>query len=261
MSAGRLALWVVNSAVCVFLLAPIIVVLITAFSADAYLVFPPTGFSLRWFEAFLGNEEFVGSVALSIQLGLIATAVACVVGLMASLALATAQFPGAGLIRAAILSPLIVPAVVLGLAMLIFFNRLGFGGSLMVLVFAHTIIIMPYVVRIISAGLQSYDRSIDLAAQSLGANPLIVLATVTLPLIKGSLVAAAIFAFITSFDEVTTTLFLVAPQTTTLPVRVFQYIQYSSNPLVAAVSAIEVVLTVVVVLIIERAVGFTRFLR
>jgi putative spermidine/putrescine transport system permease protein len=145
--------------------------------------------------------------------------------------------------------------------MLIFFNRLNVNGSFAVLVIAHAIIALPYAVRIISAGLQSYNRSMELAAASLGANPLRVFWTITLPLLRGAFIAAAFFAFITSFDEVTTTLFLVGPQTTTLPVRVFQYIQYSSNPLVAAVSTVEVVLAVGVVAVVERFVGFARFLR
>ena len=249
-----------NGAICLFLLAPILVVVGASFSPSSYLVFPPRELSLRWYESFFNNREFMASLALSVQLGLITTLISTAIGLMASLALATARFRGAETLRVLLVAPLTVPAIVIGIAMLIYFSRTQLGGTFVSLVLAHVVITLPYVVRIVTAGLQSFDRSIEEAALSLGANRFQALTTVTLPLIKGSVLAAAIFAFIISFDEVVVTLFLAGPRLTTLPVRIYNYIEYTSDPLIAAVSTILVIVTALVVLIVDRFVGFTRFL-
>ena len=255
---GRLVLWSVNAIVCLFLLAPILVVVVASFSRDAYLAFPPRGLSLRWYQEFLASRDFVNSLVLSVRLGAAATAIATVVGLLASLALTARGFRGAGTVRGLLTAPLTVPGIVIGIAMLIYFSRVGLGGSFVSLLAAHVVLVLPFVVLIVSSGLQAFDRSIEEAARSLGAGRVTAFVTVTLPLIKGSVLAAAVFAFITSFDEVVVTLFLAGPRMMTLPVRIFQYIEYNSDPLVAAVSTVLVVFTVAVVLIVDRVVGFSR---
>ena len=255
---GRLALWGVNAIVCLFLLAPILVVIVASFSRDAYLAFPPRGLSLRWYQEFLASRDFVNSLLLSLRLGAAATAIATVVGLLASLALTARRFRGAGTARGLLTSPLTVPGIVAGIAMLIYYSRVGLGGSFVSLLAAHIVLVLPFVVLIVSSGLQAFDRSIEEAARSLGAGRVTAFMTVTLPLIKGSVLAAAVFAFITSFDEVVVTLFLAGPRMMTLPVRIFQYIEYNSDPLVAAVSTVLVVFTVAVVLVVDRVVGFSR---
>jgi putative spermidine/putrescine transport system permease protein len=255
---GRLVLWSVNAIVCLFLLAPILVVVVASFSRDAYLAFPPRGLSLRWYQEFLASRDFVNSLVLSVRLGVAATAIATVVGLLASLALTARGFRGAGTVRGLLTAPLTVPGIVIGIAMLIYFSRVGLGGSFVSLLAAHVVLVLPFVVLIVSSGLQAFDRSIEEAARSLGAGRVTAFVTVTLPLIKGSVLAAAVFAFITSFDEVVVTLFLAGPRMMTLPVRIFQYIEYNSDPLVAAVSTVLVVFTVAVVLIVDRVVGFNR---
>ena len=257
---ARLALWLLNGAICLFLLAPILVVVLASFSSSAYMVFPPRDFSLRWYGSFVNSREFTASLVLSVQLGLLATAISTVIGLMAALALASARSKTAEAVRALLAAPLTVPGIVVGIAMLIYFNRIQMGGSFASLLLAHVALTLPYVVRIISAGLQAFERSTEEAAWSLGASRVQALATVTLPLIKGSVLAASIFAFIVSFDEVVVTLFLAGPRMTTLPVRIYNYIEYTSDPLIAAVSTILVVLTVLVVLLVDRFVGYTRFL-
>jgi putative spermidine/putrescine transport system permease protein len=255
---GRLALWSVNTVVCLFLLAPILVVIVASFSRDAYLAFPPRGLSLRWYQEFAASRDFVNSLFLSLRLGAAATAIATVVGLLAALALTAQGFRGAGTVRGLLTSPLTVPGIVSGIAMLIYFSRVGLGGSFVSLLAAHIVLVLPFVVLIVSSGLQAFDRSIEEAARSLGAGRVTAFVTVTLPLIKGSVLAAAVFAFITSFDEVVVTLFLAGPRMMTLPVRIFQYIEYNSDPLVAAVSTVLVVFTVAVVLVVDRVVGFSR---
>jgi putative spermidine/putrescine transport system permease protein len=255
---GRLVLWSVNTIVCLFLLAPILVVIVASFSRDAYLAFPPRGLSLRWYREFLASRDFVNSLLLSLRLAAAATAIATVVGLLAALGLTARRFRGAGTARGLLTSPLTVPGIVAGIAMLIYYSRVGLGGSFVSLLAAHVVLVLPFVVIIVSSGLQAFDRSIEEAARSLGAGRVTAFVTVTLPLIKGSVLAAAVFAFITSFDEVVVTLFLAGPRMMTLPVRIFQYIEYNSDPLVAAVSTVLVVFTVAVVLIVDRVVGFSR---
>ncbi len=257
---ARIALWCVNGAICLFLLAPIVVVIIASFSDRAYLVFPPKGFSLRWYSYFFNSREFTDSLRLSIQLGLLTTAVSSVLGVMASLALVSLRFRGVEALRALFASPLMVPGIVVGIAMLIYFNRIHMGGTFASLLLAHVALTVPYVIRIVSAGLQSFDRSIEEAAMNLGASRLRALLDITLPLIKGSVMAAAVFAFIISFDEVVVTLFLAGPRMTPLPVRIYNYIEYTSDPSIAAISTILVILTTIVVLVVDRFAGFTRFI-
>lgn len=257
---ARAVLWAVNGAICLFLLAPIVVVIVASFSDRPYLVFPPRGFSLRWYGQFFASHEFLDALTLSIQLGLLTTLISSVVGLLAALALVSLRFRGAELLRAVFASPLMVPGIVVGIAMLIYFNRIRLGNTFASLLLAHVALTLPYVIRIVSAGLQSFDQALEEAARGLGASRARALLDVTLPLIKGSLMAAAVFAFIISFDEVVVTLFLAGPRMTTLPVAIYTYIEYTSDPSIAAISTILVVLTVGAVLLIDRTVGFTRFL-
>jgi putative spermidine/putrescine transport system permease protein len=260
LSGVQFVLWLVNGLICLFLLAPILVVVVASFSAGAYLVFPPRELSLRWYGEFFKSRDFTDALQMSLQLGVLTTVISTVIGLLASLALAAAKFRGAELLRALVVAPLTVPGIVAGIAMLIYFNRIQMGGSFISLLLAHVAITLPFVVRIVSSGLQSFDRSIEEAAMSLGASRTTAFLTITLPLIKGSALAAAIFAFIISFDEVVVTLFLAGPKLTTLPVKIYTYIENNSDPLIAAVSTILVVLAALVVMVVDRFVGFTRFL-
>jgi putative spermidine/putrescine transport system permease protein len=257
---SRAALAAANTAICLFLLAPIAVVIVASFSDRPYLVFPPRGVSLRWYRQFFESREFRDALALSLQLGLLTTAISSLLGVLASLALVSLRFRGIEIVRAVFASPLMVPGIVVGIAMLIYFNRIGMGNSFASLLLAHVALTLPYVIRIVSAGLQSFDHSLEEAARGLGASRARALVDVTLPLIKGSLMAAAVFAFIISFDEVVVTLFLAGPKLMTLPVAIYTYIEYTSDPSIAAISTILVVLTVVAVLVIDRTAGFTRFL-
>jgi putative spermidine/putrescine transport system permease protein len=256
----RAVLWAINVAICLFLLAPIVVVIVASFSDRPYLVFPPRGFSLRWYSQFFASHEFVDALILSLQLGLLTTLVSGVIGLLAALGLTSLRFRGVEILRGVFASPLMVPGIVVGIAMLMYFNRIRLGNTFASLLLAHVALTLPYVIRIVSAGLQSFDHALEEAARGLGATRARALRDVTLPLIKGSLMAAGAFAFIISFDEVVVTLFLAGPRMTTLPVAIYTYIEYTSDPSIAAISTILVVLTVGAVLLIDRTAGFTRFL-
>lgn len=244
--------------IALFLLAPIIVVVIGSFSDRAYLVFPPTGFSLRWYAQFFASREFVTSALISLKLATAAMTLSTLIGIMAALAMARQRGYHAEWLQALFAAPLMVPGIVTGIAMLFYFSQVGLANTLTSLVLAHVVLTLPFVVRIVLAGLQALDRSVEEAARSLGAGRLVTTLTITLPLIKANVFAAAVFAFIISLDEVVVTLFLASPRLTTLPVRIYNYIEYTSDPSIAAISTILIAGTVGVVLLVDRTVGFAR---
>ena len=178
----------------------------------------------------------------------------------AALAIARHRFPGREAITALFLSPLMVPHIVLGIAFLRFFTQIGLGGTFVGLVLSHIIIILPFALRLILAASTGMDRSIENAAASLGASSLTTFRRVTLPLILPGVASGWVLAFINSFDEVTMTIFIASPETTTLPVRLFLYIQDNIDPLVAAVSAALIFMTVAAMLVLDRLYGLERLL-
>jgi putative spermidine/putrescine transport system permease protein len=245
-------------AIVLFLLAPIIVVVIGSFSSQAYLVFPPRGFSLRWYGQFFSSREFVASTLVSLRIGALTMMISTALGVLASMGLVERRTAAAEFVKALFAAPLMVPGIVIGIAMLFYFTRIGLGSTLAGLVIAHVVLTLPFVVRIVLAGLESLDRSLGEAARSLGANQWRATVTVTLPMIRANVLSAAIFAFIISFDEVVVTLFLASPRLTTLPVRIYNYIEFTSDPSIAAISTILVAISAGVVLVVDRYVGFTR---
>lgn len=241
-----------NVVICMFLLAPILIVIITSFSADQFMQFPPSGWSLRWYTAFFEDERLMNGLLLSTSLALVTAAVAGIVGTMAAFALTRTKSRYGELIRSLHTAPLITPGVVTGLAMLIFFSTLGLRGSFLALVAGHVVLSIPFVVLIVVAGLQSFDKSIEEAAVSLGASRPVAFLTVTIPAVKTSVISAAVFAFLNSFDEVVVTLFLPGPRTKTLPVQMFEYIQHNLDPLPAAISTVLIGIAMLVVFVTAR---------
>jgi putative spermidine/putrescine transport system permease protein len=255
----RRLLGLVNGLIFLYLLAPILVVLPVSFSDTAFVVFPPRGFSLRWYANFFASRELTEALALSLRLAATVTVAATVVGTLAALALVRYRVPGREALRTFLLAPIVLPGVVLGIAFLVFFSRTPLAQTFWSLCCAHVVVALPYVVRTVSATLQGLDRALEEAAASLGAAPLVAFWTVTLPVIKPGVIAGATFAFITSFDELVVSLFLTGPRLSTLPVQIYNYIEFTSDPTIAAISTLLVVLTVGGVLLVERLVGFTRF--
>ncbi len=258
-AVGRALFWLAVGLVLAFLMAPLVVVIGASFNGGALLAFPPVNPSLRWYAAIPANPEFVTGFQTSLQVAVLTTLVASLIGVPAALAVARHRFPGRGLLNAFVLSPLILPTVVLGIACLLFFTRLGVVASLPGLVLAHTVVTTPYVVRTVVASLAGLDPALEEAARNLGAGPLRAFRRVTLPLIAPGLLAGALFAFIISFDELVLTLFVAGPRLATLPIRIFTYVQYSNDPLIAAISTVLIVASFVVVVLLDRLVGLSRF--
>ncbi|GEO37674.1 putative spermidine/putrescine transport system permease protein [Skermanella aerolata] len=243
-----------------FLLAPILIVCAVAFTPEGYLSLPTNGVSLRWFYAIGDNPEFVRAFRDSLLLGALSSTVAVAFSIPAALAIARHQFPGREVMTALFLSPLMVPHIVLGIAFLRFFTQIGLGGTFTGLVLSHVVIIIPFALRLILASSTGMDRSIENAAASLGASSFTTFRRVTLPLILPGVASGWVLAFINSFDEVTMTVFIASPETTTLPVRLFLYIQDNIDPLVAAVSAALIFMTVAAMLVLDRLYGLERLL-
>ena len=256
---GRRLLGATNALIYLYLLAPILIVVPVSFSAAAFVVFPPRGLSLRWYANFLTSRELTEALWLSVRLGVAVTLAATVAGTLAALALTRYRLPGREAIRTFLMAPIVLPGIVLGIALLIFLNRTPLAQSFGGLFAAHLVVALPYVVRTVAATLEGFDRIVEEAAASLGAPPLAAFWTVTLPLIKPGVIAGATFAFITSFDELVVSLFLTGPRLSTLPVQIYNYIEFASDPTIAAISVLLIVFTTAVVLLVERVVGFTRF--
>ena len=249
----------VNVVVYTFILAPILVIIPVSFSETQYLVFPPQGFSLRWYVNFFKTRELTTSLGTTLHLAVWTTVSATVTGTMVAIAIVRHRFRGRETIRTLLMAPIVMPRLVLGIAFLLFFSKTVLSGTFGALLAAHLVVALPYVVRTVGASLVGLDRSLEEAAMSLGAAPWLTFRTVTLPLLKPGIMAGAIFAFVTSFDELVVSLFLTGPNLTTLPVQIYNYIEYTSDPTIAAISVVLIVFTSLVVLITERIVGFGQF--
>lgn len=263
-SLGRLAL---NGAAALslgFILLPLVFVTWLAFFRQEIPSFPPEGYSLKWFAAAAGNKAFVDGFLLSLQVGVLATLIGLALGVPASLALVRHRIPLGPALNTLLLLPLVMPGIVLGTAIYVFqieteiATGLPLMGSFAGLVAAHSLIVIPWVVKLVTASLAGFDRSIEEAAQNLGAGPWTTFRRVTLPSIGPGLVAAALFGFVTSFGNLEMSLFLVGPGRTTLPIAILQYLEWKIDPAVAAASVIQIVLIGAAMIVTDRYVKLSR---
>lgn len=256
---GPLAL-IFNALVIAFMLAPLLIVCVVAFTPENTLSIPTTHLSLRWFKAVFAHSDFVQSFKNSLYLALLSATLATVIAVPAGLAIARHNFPGRDALNGLFLSPLIIPHLVLGVALLRTFSLIGATGSFVWLALAHVVIITPYALRLVLASVEGSDRSAEQAALSLGASQATVFRRITLPMILPGVTGGWLLAFINSFDEVTMSIFVTAPSTVTLPVRMYMYATESIDPLMAAVSALMVAVTAVAMLVLDRVYGLDKIL-
>jgi putative spermidine/putrescine transport system permease protein len=256
---GPLAL-AFNALVIAFMLAPLVVVCLVAFTPENTLTLPTTRFSLRWFRAVFEHPDFMQSFWNSLWLALGSATLATLLAVPAGLAITRHQFAGREFLNGLFLSPLIIPHLVLGVALLRLFALVGGTGSFGFLVFAHALIVTPYTLRLVVAALVGFDRSAEQAAASLGAGRFTVFRRITLPMILPGVTGGWMLAFINSFDEVTMSIFVTSPSTVTLPVRMYMYATESIDPLMAAVSALMVGVTALAMVLLDRVYGLDRVL-
>lgn len=248
----------IRALVYAMLALPAILVIVSSFTSGDTMNFPPTGLSLRWYQKAWENDLFMGSLWTSTYVAVLVAIIALAIGFAGAFAINRFSFPGKAFVQGLAFSPLIVPAVVLGIGLLQLFSWLGLTQTIYPLLLGHLVLAIPYVVRTILASLTLHDRVLEEAAMNLRATPLQVVRRVTLPLILPGLLSAAIFAFVTSFGNATVSVFLTYGGNVTLPVQIFAYVDTSYDPLVAAVSSIMIVVTLVVILTIEWLIGAER---
>jgi putative spermidine/putrescine transport system permease protein len=249
-----------HTAFVVFIVAPLVVVIAMAFTSKGYLSLPTDGLSLRWFSALLDNQEMIDAFTLSIRLGLASATLAALLAIPAALAISRYDFPGRGAVTGFLLSPLMIPSVVLGIAFLRFFSLAQIGGSFWALTLTHVIVVLPYALRLTLASTIGLERDIEQAAMSLGASRWTAFYRVILPRIRTGVIGGWMLAFIQSFDELTMTVFVATPGTTTLPVAMYNQISQTIDPLITAVSTVLIIGTLLLMLILDRLVGLDRVL-
>lgn len=243
-----------------FLIAPLAAVVLVSFTDKGYLSMPTNGPSLRWFRTILDYPGFIDAFWMSLYLGLASATAAVAVAIPAAMAIGRYRFRGREAITGFFMSPLMIPAVVMGVSFLRFFNQIGLSGTFLGIALAHTVLIMPYAMRLVLASVTGLPRDAEQAAETLGASRWIVFRRITMPLILPGIAGGWLLAFITSFDEVTMSIFVASPETMTLPVRMYHHIAQTIDPLIAAISTVLIVLTVILMLALDRFYGLDRIL-
>lgn len=235
------------------LLAPLVVVIAVSFGPSAAFEFPPRSLTLFWFEAFFASQAFVNAFfRVSLVVGLLAAALATLLGTSAALGLVRFRFAGREVLETFFLAPLLVPEILLGAALYLFYARLAIQASIWTLLWGHLIICTPYVIRSVTAGLVGLDPRLEEAAMSLGATRVQAFFKVALPLLRSSLLSGAIFAFIISFSDINLALFLSGPESTSLPMHIFSQIQWQGDPTIAAASSLQIVIIGILILTVQR---------
>ncbi|MGE0424403.1 MAG: ABC transporter permease [Reyranellaceae bacterium] len=242
---ARLAPASVVALILAFLAFPIIVVVVVSFSSATYLTFPPPGFGLRWYEAYFGNEDWLKPTWVSIWVACAVVVLATTLGTVASIGIARLPKSMRVFATGLILSPLIVPGIVVAIGIYYAYAQYGLVGTPIAMVLAHTCLAVPFVVTSVTASLAGIDPRLEQAALNLGATPSATFWQVTLPLIRPGVLVGALFAFITSFDELIVALFISGTGAVTLPRRMWDDLQFQIDPTIAAVSTLTIVLTAI----------------
>ncbi|WNN89665.1 ABC transporter permease [Gloeocapsopsis dulcis] len=239
---------------------PTLIVLISSFSSAQTLRFPPTGFSLQWYLALFNYPELWSAAVTSFQAALWTTLICIVLGVCASLAMAGSRARWVAAMDALVMSPLALPGIAVGLGILTYFSLLGIRLSLITLVISHVVICIPYLIRTTLASLIQLGTSLREASTVLGASPVYTFFHVTLPLIKQGVITGAFMAFLTSFDNITVSLFLSDARTEVLPIRMWSMIENDLDVRAAAISGILIAITAVLMILMERVSGLSKFL-
>jgi putative spermidine/putrescine transport system permease protein len=242
---SRLWLYLYGIVLAVFLLVPVLIIIPMSFSPGEFLEFPPRSLSLRWYESFFSSAEWMSAALLSLKVAVLTVLLATPLGVAAAYGLHLSANPLAGFIRSVLIVPLVIPVIIIAIGVFYLYARVGLVNTVTGLVLAHTVLALPFVVIITSAGLQQFDMNQERVALSLGATRLGAFMSVTAPQIKASLASAAFFAFITSFDEVVIALFVSRGTSSTLTRKMFTSLRDQVSPTIAAISTMLILLTVV----------------
>jgi len=245
----RFVVWAIAS----FLLAPILVIVAVSFDASGEFQLPPHRLSLRWFSAFIDSTLFVNAFLVSLTVAVLTALLAAAAGTLVAIGLVRLAPGSLRFLETVFLAPIVVPGVLLGAALLMFLLHSPIRGTMLALLIGHLVIAIPYTVQTVVAGLAGIGTSLEEAAMSLGATPIQAFRKATLPLIRSSIVAATIFAFVISFSDVNLAIFLSGPTTVTLPMVIFTDVLHLGEPTVTAASTIQIALIAVLLLIAHRS--------
>ena len=246
------------------MLCPLIFVIWLSFFKDSILYFPPSGYTLSWYKNAWDNQSFVNGFVFSLQLAIVSALVGVSMGVLAALGLIRYRFKGAKYANTLLLSPLLMPGIVAGIAIYLFYLRTenfldrDIVGTLGGLVLAHICLTIPWTVRLVSASMHGLDPSIEEAARNLGANGRVAFWRITLPMLRPAIVAAALFSFIVSFENLEVSLSLVGPGNTTLPIAIMQYLEFNLDPTIAAASSVQILLLGIIMLVTDRFVKLSQ---
>jgi putative spermidine/putrescine transport system permease protein len=243
MTAGQRLMQMVVALVLIIMIAPIVVVVVLSFSSASYLSFPPPAFGVRWYRQYLDSRDWLAATSLSLEVAVAVVVISTILGTLAALGLAKLPVAARMLATGLILAPLIVPVIVAAIGLYYAFARLGLVGTPLGLVLAQACLAVPFVVTSVGASLARFDRRLEMAALGLGATPFGTFRQVTLPMILPGVLVGALFAFITSFDELIVALFLSGANAVTLPRRMWEDLRYALDPTIAAVSTLTIVVT------------------
>lgn len=257
---------VVSIIIILFTISPILVIIISAFNASMFFEFPPSGFTLRHFKRFIEVPEYQRAIGVSVRLGLSAVSLALLAGIPAAFALDRYEFPGNKALQGIFLAPLMLPQIIWSIGLIQFYSIVRIGGGNLLntffgLVLAHTVIVIPYVVRIVLTSLHYVDVELESAAKSLGASPVRTFFEVTIPLAMPGIIVSAVVGFMISFTDVVVATFVAGVRHITFPVRVYTEMRTEGlDPLAVAVSAVIVTVIVILALIGEKTIRWSRFI-
>jgi putative spermidine/putrescine transport system permease protein len=245
------ALRVFVALVLLFLISPILAVMPLSFNSESFFTYPMPGYSLKWYEDFFFNPRWTGAVKMSFLVAIATTILATALGTLAALGLARANFPSKATIMAILISPMIVPVIISAVGMFKFYAQLNLAGTRIGIILAHTALATPFVVITVTATLSSFDKTLMRAGASCGAPPHTVFFKVVMPLILPGMISGALFAFVTSFDEVVVVLFLASPEDRTLPLQMFSGIREMISPTITAAATVLVLISTALLITVE----------
>lgn len=239
----RHLLLLITVLVMLFLILPVVFIVALSFGSSQWLAFPPPGWTLRWYREFFEDPRWLAAIWTSTKIGVLVMISSTLLALLTSFALVRGRFRGREVLRAAFLTPMILPVVVVAVALYAFFLRIGLNGTLLGFVIAHTVLALPFAIIPISAALAQFDKSVEDAAILCGASPWEARLRITLPSIRHGLFAAMVFSFLVSWDEVVVAIFMASPTLQTMPVRIWGSLRQDLSPVIAAASSLLILLT------------------
>lgn len=239
----------------IFLIGPLVVIVVSAFGDNKFLEFPPSGFTIEWFINVFHVGNFVDSCIISAKIAFLSTVLAVLIGVPAAYAITRYDFPFKKIIKMFLDSPILIPGIVLGFTIFRYIVQVLNTPIFTSLLIGHTFLVIPYVLRNVSATIISLDVAIEEAAWSLGASHLKTLAVIVLPNIKSGIVAACILSVVNSFNNVPIATFLTGPGVSTLPMRMLAYVEYNYDPTVAALSTMLMMVTILIMVVVDKSLG------